>query len=167
MIKGGVLPVFAIGIALCIINTGVESADNSPVGTWRVTSFSNLTLETNEVARPFGENPIGYIQYSPGGHMIVFLSVGNPKKPARFPYTDEERAEIHKGIFGAYAGRYTVDGNKLTHHIEASWRPDWIGENQIRYIEIVGNKLTIKTEPLISSQTGKQVVSILTFERAD
>jgi len=33
--------------------------------------------------------------------------------------------------------------------------------------EISGSKLAIKTAPLISSQTGKQVGSILMFERAD
>lgn len=145
---------FAAAAALCMISTAVNAADGSPVGTWRVTSFSNPTLDTNEEARPFGDNPIGYIQYSPGGYMIVFLSVGNPKRPASFPYTDAERAEVHKGIFGAYAGRYSVDGNKVTHHIEASWRPDWIGDNQVRYFEIKDNKLTIKTAPLISSSTG-------------
>jgi hypothetical protein len=32
------------------------------------------TLETNEVSRPFGENPTGYIQYSPGA--LFFLSAG-------------------------------------------------------------------------------------------
>src|SRR5258708_35040741 len=117
--KQGALSILTAATAFCMTCTAVKSADG-PVGTWRVTSFSNLTLETNEVARPYGENPTGYIQYSPGGHMTVFLSVSDPKKPASFPYTDAERAEIHKGIFGAYAGRYSVDGNKVTPHIEAS-----------------------------------------------
>ena len=57
--------------------------------------------------------------------------------------------------------------NIVTHHVEVSWRPDWIGDNQVRYLEIDGSKLTIKTAPLISSLSGKQVISILTFERAD
>jgi hypothetical protein len=159
----------ATALVLCASSWSGKSAENSSlvVGTWRVTGFSNVTLETNEVSRPFGENPIGYIQYSPGSHMIVFLSVGNPKKPAGFPYSDAERAEVHKGIFGAYAGTYIVEGNKITHRVVASWRPDWIGSEQVRYIELNGDKLTIKTAPLVSSATGKQVVSILNFERAE
>jgi len=100
-------------------------------------------------------------------HMVAFLSEANPLKPTSFPFTDAERARIHKGIFGAYAGTYSVEGNKVTHHIVASWRPDFIGDNQIRYIEINGNKLTIKTAPLLSHLTGKQIVAILTFERAE
>ncbi len=59
-----------------------RGADNAAiVGTWRITSFSVLTLETNEVTYPNGENPLGFIQYSPGGHMLVFLSSRNQKKP--------------------------------------------------------------------------------------
>jgi hypothetical protein len=166
MLKYGSSPIF-IAIALCMYHPAAKAADISPVGTWRVKSLSQQILGTNETIRPYGDNPVaGYIQYSPGGYMVVFLSVGNLKK-ASPPFTDAERAEIHKGIFGAYAGRYSVEGNKVTHHIEASWRPDWIGDNQVRYLEIDGSKLTIKTAPLIASQSGKNVVSILTFERAD
>ena len=143
------------------------NAKSAIVGTWRVTSFSILILDTKEVSRPYGENPIGVIQYSPGGHMVVFLQTGNPKKPTAFPFSDSDRAEIHKGIFGAYTGTYSVDGNKVTHHIVASWRPDWIGGDQVRYTEIIGNKLTIKTAPLISALSGKQSVATLTFERVE
>jgi hypothetical protein len=132
-----------------------------------VTSFATQTLATSEISRPYGEKPIGYIQYSASGFMVVYLSVSDLKRPEKFPYTDPERAEIHEGIFGAYAGRYSLDGNKVTHHIEASWRPDWIGDNQVRFFDIKGSTLTIKTAPLVSSQTGKQVVSIHTFEKAD
>ena len=61
------------------------------VGTWQVTSFALLELDTNKTSYPFGGNPGGYIQYSPGGHMVVFLQSGNPKRPANFPYTDADR----------------------------------------------------------------------------
>ena len=164
--KHGSLPIF-VAIALCMVDPTANAADISPVGTWRVKTFSQQVLDTNETIRPYGDNPVdGYIQYSQSGYMVVFLSVVNPKKPAP-PFTDAERVEIHKGIFGAYAGRYSVEGNKVTHHIDVSWRPDWNGDNQIRYLDMDGSKLTIKTAPILASQTGKRVVSILTFERVD
>jgi hypothetical protein len=121
--------VFVVVVAFLIstMSWQARSADisKSLVGTWRVTSFSYLTLETNEVSRPFGEHPIGYLQYSPGGHMVVFLS-GEISK-ASPPYSDADRAAIHRGIFGAYAGTYSVEGNKVTHHVIAAWRPEWVG----------------------------------------
>jgi hypothetical protein len=166
MKRGGIS--VALAIVFLTVSWQLRSAENTApiVGTWRVTSYSILTLDTNEVSRPFGENPIGYIQYSPGGHMVVFLQTGDPKRPTAFPLSDSERAEMHKGIV-AYAGTYSVDGNKVTHHIVASWRPDWIGSDQVRYIETNGKNLTIKTAPITFSQTGKQIVTTVTFERVE
>jgi hypothetical protein len=154
--------------AVCIVALQTRAADisKSLVGTWRVTSYSRMTLDTNEVSRPFGENPIGYIQYSPGGHMIVFLSAGEMPK-VNPPFSDANQAAIYSKIFDAYAGTYSVDGIKVTHHIVASWRPDWVGGDQIRFVDLNGDKLTIKTAPLVSSLTGKQIVSTLTFERIE
>jgi hypothetical protein len=60
-------------------------------------------------------------------------------------------------MIGAYAGTYSVDGNKVTHHIVAGYRPDWVGGDQIRFVELSGDKLA----------TGKQIVSTLTFERIE
>src|SRR3954468_11837288 len=120
----------AVGLNIC----PAIGADNSPiVGTWRIKDFSMVTLETNENTRSHGERPLGFIQYSPGGHMIVFLSAREQKKPAGAAYTDAERAEAHKSIFGAYAGTYSVEGNKVTHHIEAAWLPHWVGTDAVRF----------------------------------
>jgi hypothetical protein len=140
---------------------------SSVVGTWQVTSFSGLFLDTGEVLRPFGEHPIGYLQYSPGGHMVVFISTGTPTRAADTVYTDAERAAIHRGIIAAYAGTYSVEGNKVTHHIVASWFSEWIGGDQIRYAEIEGNRLTIKTAPLKNPLDGREGVGTLTFERVE
>jgi Lipocalin-like domain len=137
------------------------------VGTWQVTSFVLLELGTNKTSLPFGENPSGYIQYSPGGHMVVFLQSGNPKRPANFPYTDADRADAHRSIFGAYAGKYTVEGDKVVHHIVASWRPDWNGTDQTRYFTLEGNKLTIKPAPQKSTVAAGETVATLTFERVE
>ena len=142
------------------------SAENPLVGTWQLTSFSLITLDTKETSRPYGEHPTGYIQYSPGGHMVMFLA-GELKPPASGSYTDAERADVHRGIVGAYAGTYTVDGNKVTYHVLTSWRPEWIGRDQTRYFEINGKNLTITTTPVTFSRTGQTIVATLTFDRVE
>jgi hypothetical protein len=97
--------VAAIGLVLAISSTNALAQQKSPVvGTWQVTSFSFLQLDSNEALRPFGEHPIGYLQYSPGGHMVVFLSTGTPKRAAATAYNDAERVDIYNGIIAAYAG---------------------------------------------------------------
>ena len=99
--------------------------------------------------------------------MVVFLQKKNPLMPSDTDFSDESRARIHREMIGAYAGRYSVNGNTVTHHIVAAWRPDWIGQDQVRYVDIQGSALTIKTAPLLSLLTGKQSVATLTFQRVE
>lgn len=141
------------------------SAENSIIGTWQLTSFSLIVLNTKVTSRL--DRPTGYIQFSPGGHMVMFLTAGELKPPASGRYTDAERADVHRAIVGAYAGTYTVEGNKLIYHVLTSWRPEWIGQDQIRYFEIDGTKLTITTAPLTFSRTGETVSATLTFEKVE
>ena len=143
------------------------SAENSLIGTWQLTSFSEFVLDTKEARRPFGDHPTGYIQYSPGGHVVVFLTAGELKLPASASYTDAERADVHRAIATGYAGTYTVEGNKVIHHILTAWRPEWIGGDQIRYFEFNGKNLTIKTAPIKSPRTGQDIVVTVTFERVE
>jgi len=143
------------------------SVENALVGTWQLKSFSLVVVDTKETSRPYGENPTGYIQFSPGGHMVMFLAAGELKPPASGGYTDAERADVHRAIVGAYAATYTVEGNTVTYHVLTSWRPEWIGRDQIRYFEINGANLTIKTTPVTFSRTGQSIVATLTFDRVE
>jgi hypothetical protein len=140
---------------------------SSIVGTWQLTSAAVSTLDTNETSHPFGDHPTGYIQYSPGGHMVVFLASDNMRQPAHALYTDSERVEIHKAILGAYSGTYRVEGNMVIHHVLASWWPHYIGMDQKRYFDINGNKLTIKSAPQKFPATGQDVVISVSFERVE
>ena len=80
------------------------SAENSIVGTWLLTSFSLSFLDRKDTNYPYGDHPTGYLQYTPGGHMVMFLTAGELKPPAATSYTDAERADVHRAIVGAYAG---------------------------------------------------------------
>jgi Lipocalin-like domain len=143
------------------------AAENALVGTWQLTSFSLTVVETKETSRPYGENPTGYIQYSPGGHMVMFLASGELEPPASRSYTDAERAAVHRSIIGAYAGTYRVDGSTVVYHVLTSWRPEWIGHDQVRFFETNGTDLTIKTTPIAFSRTGQTIVATLTLKRVE
>ena len=158
----------ALGLVLAISSTNALAQQKSPlVGTWHVTSAQLLMSDTNEVLRPYGEHPIGYLQYSPGGHMVTFLSTATAKRGAG-AYTDADRVDIFEGILAAYAATYRVEGNKVIHHVVASWYPERIGRDQIRFFEVDGNRLTIKTEPRRAlNWDGREYVATLTFERVE
>ena len=99
--------------------------------------------------------------------MVMFLAAGELRPPASVSYTDAERADVHRAIVGAYAGTYTVEGNTVVYHVLTSWRPEWIGRDQIRYFETNGTNLKIKTTPVTFTRTGQSIVATLTFDRVE
>jgi hypothetical protein len=55
----------------------------------------------------------------------------------------EERAEAFATLI-AYAGRYSVSGDKVTHHIEVSSFQNWVGTDQSRFIRFEGNRVRFR-----------------------
>jgi Lipocalin-like domain len=157
--------VVAIGLTLPAFGQGVDPL--AIVGTWQITSHSLEWLDTKEIAHPFNR-PTGYLQYSPGGHMVTFLAAGDLRQPAvAARYTDAEQLDFYNGIIAAYTGTYTIDGNKMIHHVLTAWRPTWIGTDQIRYFKIDGKNLTIKSAPITSTDNGRDLVATLTFVKVE
>jgi len=69
----------------------------------------------------------------------------------------EEQAEAFK-TFVAYAGRYTLNGDKVIHHVEISSIQNWVDTDLIRSIKFEGDRIVLVTPP--TSVDGK----IQTFE---
>ena len=69
----------------------------------------------------------------------------------------EEQAEAFR-TFVAYAGRYTLDGDKVIHHVEISSIQNWVDTDLIRSIKFEGERIALVTPP--TSVGGK----IQTFE---
>jgi hypothetical protein len=161
--------------ALLIVLMGVVAtaapviAQTAPVvGTWKLISY---TTETVDGARtfPLGEDAVGMAIYLPNGHVsIQFMKRERPRFQSGDAWRgtlDEERAAF-EGYF-AYAGRYTVDENRsaVTHHIEVSAAPNYVGIDLVRTFTIQGTRLTLRTPPrLLAGQTSS---STLIWERID
>ena len=162
----------AVGALLLIagLHDPAPAAETPPpelVGTWQLTSYSQQFLDTKETIKPFGEHPTGYMQYSVGGHFVIFMVSGDVPKPAAAVYTDAERAEIHRSMVGGYAGSYKTDGDKLVFHVLTAWRPEWNGTDQLRTFELNGNTLTLHTAPTKYTRTGQDFIATLSLMRVE
>ena len=89
------------------------------LGTWILLSMETEDLETNEKHDLLGVHPGGYLTYGADCRMSVILIKESRPRPATLVPTDPESIELYRGMM-AYAGSYSVDGNTITHHIEAS-----------------------------------------------
>ena len=66
----------------------------------------------------------------------------------------------------AYYGSYDVDeaAGSLTHHVQGSWFPNWVGEDQPRLYGIADGKLTLTTPPFVGKRN--QLTLTLVWERS-
>jgi Lipocalin-like domain len=154
-------------VMLAVATAGVLSkaqAADSIVGTWGLVSVLEEDTESKAVRNSFGDHPFGFLTYTADGRMIGMF-VDPARTPAAGPKTtDAEAAQLYRTMV-AYAGRYTLEGDKITHHVEVSWNQAWTGTDQRRFIEIKEDHLTVKTPPFVNPITGKQIISTAVLER--
>lgn len=152
-----------------LVGTGAARAEESVVGVWKLVSYTAVDADTGAVIKPFGDSPRGFIFYTAGGRMSALLTAGDRKRFTagnRVNAPMEERAEAF-ATSSSYAGTYTLEGDRVIHHVEAATNPDWVGGDQLRYPKIEGNRLVITTPPLPTRPDGKLRVSTLIWERVE
>lgn len=59
--------------------------------------------------------------------------------------SDADLVEAARGVV-AYAGRYEVKGDKVYHHIDVSFFPNWVGGANVRNFEFKGKLLILTTQ---------------------
>ena len=143
---------------------GSFADESALIGTWKLQSFVRQLSATGERYDQLGAHPEGVISYAPDGRMYVLFLAGDRIKPHAEVPTDAERAELEKSMI-SYAGTYTVEGAKVTHHVDLSWNGARAGTDQTRFYTLQGDTLTIKTEPNKGPIDGREGIGILVFQR--
>ncbi len=100
-----------------------------------------------------GPTPEGLLVYSADGTMIAMMGLGERR---RFGLDDvtggtsDEQATAFR-TFIAYGGAYEIDGSTVTHFVECSLFPNWIGTAQQREWELdkQGERVTFRSPPLV------------------
>jgi Lipocalin-like domain len=140
-----------------------SAGDNPLLGTWHLRSFVREVSGSGERYNQLGEHPDGYLTYGTDGRMLVLFLSDDQPRPRAEP-TDAERIKLHKAML-AYGGGYTLSPGKVVHHIDIEWDGRRLGEDQVRFFTVDGDKLTIQTALNKSPVDGREGVGILTFER--
>ncbi|MBI5443585.1 MAG: lipocalin-like domain-containing protein, partial [Deltaproteobacteria bacterium] len=102
--------------------------DEAVWGTWRLLSFECERSDGRRVL-PFGPDAFGQLIYGSDGRMSAILSRRDRVPlPSGDPATssEAERAALADG-FAAYGGTYIVGAGTVTHEVEASFLPNWVG----------------------------------------
>jgi len=137
-------------------------------GTWQLVDAFALTPDGKRLPSPLGEKVLGQIMYDDRGNMSAQLMADErPRFSVRS--MDEVPAEEVKEAFLSYTsywGTYRIDAaaGTVTHHVIGANAPSWPGGEQVRYFELNGNRLTLKTPP-IRGRDGVKLVQQLIWER--
>jgi hypothetical protein len=126
-------------------NDGPEAA---LVGLWKLEEAFLVDAEDRKIGPAFGKRPVGYINYLPSGMMMTVVTDADrpPLSADRLAAPVEERAAAFSGV-SAYAGTWAFDGRKVTHRIELSSLPNWVGTEVVRFVEIAGDRVIYRTAP--------------------
>ncbi|MEK0181127.1 lipocalin-like domain-containing protein [Microcoleus anatoxicus] len=142
----------------------LTAAQKKVLGTWRLVSWENKD-EEGKVTYPYGKDALGYLIYSPDGHMCATLSKN--KRP-NFPGGDilggtlQQQAEAVQ-TYIAYCGKYEVKPDKVVHLPDVSLFPNYIGTRQERFYKFENGKLVLNQAPELMD--GKKQTAFIIWER--
>ena len=128
--------------------------------------FIEVRDDEGRVAYPFGRDATGFITYSPDGHMAVQFGRTERASLATSDWLAAAPAEIAAAARDdfAYCGSWELRGGEVVHRVRLSLMPNWIGSEQVRLVNVEGERLTLSTPPLPVGD--RQQTAILVWERA-
>ena len=132
-------------------------------GSWMMTSWVTRDVVTGERQDALGRNPRGIVVYTP--ERVVFLILKNSRaRPERLPPSEEEKIALFDTMF-AYSGGYTVESDRIVHHVDLSWNEAWTGTDQVRFCKVDESTLTYTSSPGKNPFDGREVVHEVTYQR--
>jgi hypothetical protein len=134
------------------------------LGTWKMVAWTRQVVATGEISDAMGPNPIGYIAYHADGRMMALVLRRDRPALAGAAPTHEEKVKLFDTML-AYSAVYTLEKDKVVHHVDAAWNPAWLGETLIRPFTLNGDTLVISGAPSKDPTTGEDVIYRIEFNR--
>ena len=154
---------FVVLVIFVILTQPLFAQDRPQVhGVWRLVSYEIEIQATGQKEPVMGNNPTGYVIFTPEGR-VWFVLTGEGRKPAK---TVQERADLLDTLV-AYTGTYRIEGDKWITQVEVAWNPAWVGTEQARSFKVDAERLSVLTPWRVMPNWAEKGMtrSIVTFER--
>lgn len=126
--------------------TGLGNVNDRLLGTWKLVSASSTTSAGERCETPYGSSPVGFLTYTGDDRVTAMISYGERKPLSVRGGTPEEQAEAFK-TFLAYAGRYALSDDTITHSVEISSIQSYVGKDLVRNVKFEGDRIILVTPP--------------------
>ena len=112
------------------------------IGAWHLVDTYRDDPDGTRV-RHQGPEPTGIIMYTADGHMSAITRWGTRDFPPTAEATDADKARMFDTYLN-YAGRWSLDGNVVTHHIDHALDENFVGSARTREIEHQGDRMVLR-----------------------
>jgi hypothetical protein len=116
------------------------------IGSWELQRIELLGPGAEDQPPPFGGDPSGILHYMPDGRMVAILQnrVRPPIPGGRRGGTDADWRRAARS-FTAYAARWTLEPDRVIHHVDFNSFPNDVGLDYIRFARFEGASLVLET----------------------
>ena len=120
------------------------------LGAWRLASVSRRNAK-DETRAASAEDYDGLLIYTANGWMSATVSGRGRARFKSDDYRGGTPEETQKALadYLSYCGRYTFDGDRVTHHLEMSAFPNWVGTDQHRVATLRDGQLVLGAPPIL------------------
>ena len=150
--------IFSAGNLSAHSDEEIKAVKKKFVGHYELISFIQFPAQ----AEPINTNYIGRLTYDAYGHMS---GLGMPKDLPDRTESSSEQPGQRTNVGFAYWGDVSFDLDKgiVIHHVKGSpTRPQWVGEDNIRYFELTDEYLKLS----LKNSQGR-ITSTLTWRKLD
>lgn len=137
------------------------------IGRWNLIAWEQR-YDDGRIQKPMGDHPRGFIRYTDDGELVVMISRADRRRfeqGGQWEAPDADKAYAYNTML-SYAGRYSVDGDTVAHHVDMSLFPNWEGGTQKRKFEFRADG-TLELSGRMEAGTPEARTVALVWRRAD
>jgi len=136
-------------------------------GRWKLVAAEDLRADGTTARYPWGRHPVGSIVVEGTACYVQIMSSDTPSFSSATPPPVEQMKATLLSSYIAYSGACAIDeaAGKVTLKVDAAWRPDYVGTEQVRFFRFDNGRLLFGPAPH-SIRSGEDRLSRrLTLER--
>ena len=156
----------SIAVAL-ILAASAPALAQSIQGRWKLLAAEDVRADGTTARYPWGRHPAGSIVVEGTACYLQIMSTDTPSFAAATPSpVDQMRAALLSSYI-AYSGLCTIDeaAGKVTLKVDAAWRPDYVGTEQVRFFRFDNGHLIFGPAPGSIRAGDERLSRRLTLER--
>jgi lipocalin-like protein len=157
-----------VSLALLLLSAWPAAASGDALaGRWKLLAAEDLRADGSVARLPWGAHPVGAIVVEGGACYIQIMSSDVPSFAGGATIRDDMKAALLSSYI-AYSGPCMVDEAKgtVTLKVEAAWRPDYVGTEQVRYFRFENGRLLFGPAQGSIQAGNERLTRRLTLERA-